>query len=90
MIRWLILFAEEPGVVVQVLSDAYPAATLAEKYQLVCLLASYWTCGNGDDHLHLDGKGKTACCKCPRREALALWWETSYRIQAMRDNPELR
>ena len=81
-----ILFAEEPGVVVQVLSEnAAALQVLAEKYQLADVLHRIGHVA-ADDHLHFT-QGQNKLLHMSRTEALALWWETSYRIQAMRDNP---
>ncbi|MEZ5493901.1 MAG: phosphoribosylformylglycinamidine synthase [Pseudomonadales bacterium] len=81
------LFAEEPGAVLQVRVDDIDALQqLAEKYQLSnCLHRIGFI--NGDDQLRvLDGSNTVL--EMPRVDALALWWETSYRLQALRDNPE--
>ncbi len=82
-----VLFAEEPGAVVQI------AASDIEKWQLLVKQFALETlvhcigAVNADDHLRFTRSQQTLL-QMPRAEALALWWETSYRIQAMRDNPE--
>ena len=81
-----ILFSEEPGVVVQVLSEHIPLlTTLAEQYQLTGALHRIGHVAE-DDHLHFSQE-QNRLLHMSRKEALALWWETGYRIQAMRDNP---
>jgi phosphoribosylformylglycinamidine synthase len=80
------LFAEEPGAVLQVHVDAIDTLQqLAEKYQLSACLHRIGFI-NGDDYLRVLDGGNTVL-EMPRRDALALWWETSYRLQALRDNP---
>ncbi len=81
-----ILFAEEPGVVVQVLSEHIAALqALAEQYQLTDVLHRIGFV-TSDDRLHFS-QGQNTVLSLSRTEALAMWWETSYRIQALRDNP---
>jgi len=81
------LFAEEPGAVLQVRAeDVETLQQLAEQYQLTACLHRIGFI-NGDDQLRvLDGSNTVL--EMPRVDALALWWETSYRLQALRDNPE--
>lgn len=80
------LFAEELGAVLQVsLDDIAALQQLVENHQLSACLHRIGFI-NGDDYLRvLDGSNTVL--EMSRRDALALWWETSYRIQALRDNP---
>ncbi len=81
-----VLFAEEPGAVVQVAVDQVDKLkALAEQHGLSEILHKIGFVSDSD-HLHFTD-GVATVLDMPRQQALALWWETSYQIQALRDNP---
>jgi len=81
-----VLFAEEPGAVVQVsVENVVKLQTLAKRHQLADVLHRIGFVTH-DDFLRFT-EGQNTVLDMSRSEALALWWETSYRIQALRDNP---
>lgn len=81
------LFAEEPGAVVQVAASHQTRwQQLVQQHGLRELVHAVGST-NTDDHLRFT-QAQQVVLQLPRNEALALWWETSYRIQALRDNPD--
>jgi phosphoribosylformylglycinamidine synthase len=81
-----ILFNEEPGAVIQVAAANIAALQqLAQQHQLTDVFHQIGSV-NTDDQLRFVLAEKTVLAMS-RVDALALWWETSYRIQALRDNP---
>ncbi|HQQ62512.1 MAG TPA: phosphoribosylformylglycinamidine synthase [Pseudomonadales bacterium] len=80
------LFAEEPGAVLQIAAAHIETLVqLARQFDLQTCLHRIGSV-NASDRLCFTRAGKHIL-DISRSEALALWWETSYRIQAMRDNP---
>ncbi len=81
------LFAEELGAVIQVprqaLTSVFSAAEAAGLAGLVHEIGGL----RDDDQLVFQHAGKTLLSQ-PRSHYRALWSETSYRMQALRDNPE--
>ncbi|MEM7610555.1 MAG: phosphoribosylformylglycinamidine synthase [Pseudomonadota bacterium] len=81
------LFGEAPGVVIQVAEEALPSvqaafaqAGLAERVQVVGEVG-------GDAALRIRHRGQLVLDE-PRRDLQLCWSETSFRMQALRDNPE--
>lgn len=81
------LCAEEVGVVIQVLSSQKSRVqTIIEDHQLATM--AHWIGGVGsDDQVEIVSHGERVLNK-PRKKLQAWWSETSYRMQALRDNEE--
>jgi len=81
------LCAEEVGVVIQVLSSQKSRVqAIIESHQLAAM--AHWIGGiTSDDQVEIASQGKTVLSQ-PRKKLQAWWSETSYRMQALRDNDE--
>ena len=81
------LFAEELGAVIQV--PAEHADEVVQRFDKAGLSQCVFRLGqpDGDDVIRLR-LGGGILLETPRRELHRIWAETSYRIQALRDNPD--
>lgn len=80
-----ILFSEEPGAVVQVRAvDLEAVTTEFARHGMGDTLCRLGTL-NQSDRLQFTAGGETVL-SLERVQALRWWWETSYRMQALRDN----
>jgi len=79
------LCAEEVGVAIQVTTENKAAVTvILDKYNLTSM--SHWVGSTADnDQIIIQAHGQTLLNK-PRKTLQAWWSETSYRMQALRDN----
>ncbi len=82
-----ILFSEEPGAVVQVReSDLEAVLTEVARHGIGDYVIPIGTL-NQSDRLQVTSRGE-AVLTVERSQALRWWWETSYRMQELRDNTE--
>nr|VFJ57546.1 MAG: phosphoribosylformylglycinamidine synthase [Candidatus Kentron sp. FW]VFJ60438.1 MAG: phosphoribosylformylglycinamidine synthase [Candidatus Kentron sp. FW] len=82
-----ILFSEEPGAVLQVLrEDSRAVRETMEKYGLPTEHVHVIGGPNQRDEIEFYSAGKPIFCE-PRISLQQAWLETSYRMQALRDNP---
>ncbi len=79
-----VLFSEEAGAVLQVASGK--AAAVLQRFADAGVSAQVIGGVNSSDTLRISAKGQVLFDE-PRAQLQALWSETSYRIQALRDNP---
>ena len=79
------LFSEEIGAVIQV--AAGDATTVVARFAAAGLASHRIGTLASDDYITISRDAETVLRE-PRTELLLAWWETSWRIQRLRDNPE--
>ncbi|MCH8550459.1 MAG: phosphoribosylformylglycinamidine synthase [Natronospirillum sp.] len=81
-----VLFSEEPGAVLQVRqADLEDVETELNRWGLGDMICRIGT-PNEDDQIRFFAAGEEVLANS-RTQYLRWWWETSYRLQAERDNP---
>ncbi|WP_375055506.1 phosphoribosylformylglycinamidine synthase [Zobellella sp. DQSA1] len=85
--RLAALFNEELGAVLQVRREDKEAVLTCLAGHGLAACSHVIGCLNDDDSLRLFSSGEEIYAQ-PRTELRRLWSETSYRMQALRDNPE--